>query len=645
MTALGLAAGASGPASSGGYEPSADDLALLGRLRPAHPRVILTPGAIEELRALVRSDAEARAMLSDLKARAARILGEPPVKYELKGPRLLEQSRRCVERTSTLALLHVLEGERKWLERALLELRSAAAFKDWNPSHFLDTAEMLFAFAVGYDWLHGSLSDEERELLRGAMVSKGLLPTAEAHAKGAWWTKCNHNWNQVCNGGAVAGALALAEVERPLAAYVLGRSLRSLPLAMASFAPDGGWAEGPGYWSYATQYNVYLLASLDSALGTDLGLSNLAGFEETPLFRIASEGPTGLFFNYADCGERAGRAAQMWYFARKFAEPAWSEWARERPGGSAFDLIWFVPRGAVLGRGTQTSRGAKSAAPLPLDSVFRGIDVAFLRGAWRDQSASYAGFKGGDNAANHSHLDLGTFVFDSLGVRWAVDLAGDDYNLPGYFGKERWGYYRLRTEGHNTLVISGENQEPKAKAPIVAFCSSHSTRQGPSASSPGAADLFGLRDAAFAVADLSAAYAKKARSVRRGVALLDRRDLLVLDEVEANEPVEVIWQMHTKAKAELDPPGARGGALLEQDGKALLARLLLPKEGARFELLPAEGRGTPNKGVQKLAVRLAAPCAIAVLLSPVPAAPAPAHLEPLAAWIAKGRLEPPGKSR
>ena len=39
---------------------------------------------------------------------------------------------------------------------------------------------------------------------------------------------------------------------------------------MRSFAPDGGWAEGPGYWAYATHYNVFYLAALQS-LSPQLG--------------------------------------------------------------------------------------------------------------------------------------------------------------------------------------------------------------------------------------------------------------------------------------------------------------------------------------------------------------------------------------
>ena len=103
------------------------------------------------------------------------------------------------------------------------------------------------------------------------------------------------------------------------------------------------------------------------------------------------------------------------------------------------------------------------SSPPPLDKLFRGIDVAFFRSAGNDKDAFFVGFKGGDNKANHSHLDLGTFVLDALGQRWALDLGSDDYNLPGYFGKQRWNYYRLRTEGHNTLTIEGENQNPEAR--------------------------------------------------------------------------------------------------------------------------------------------------------------------------------------
>src|SRR6185437_13853424 len=118
-----------------------------------------------------------------------------------------------------------------------------------------------------------------------------------------------------------------------------------------------------------------------------------------------------------------------------------------------------------------------------------------------DPNATFVGFKGGSNAANHAHLDLGSFVLDALGQRWAVDLGPDDYNLPGYFGNKRWTYYRLTTAGHNTLTIDGENQAPSARAPLLAYWSSP--------------------DRALAVADLTAAYGKHGTRATRGIELLD----------------------------------------------------------------------------------------------------------------------------
>ena len=193
---------------------------------------------------------------------------------------------------------------------------------------------------------------------------------------------------------------------------------------------------------------------------------------------------------------------------------------------------------------------------MPLDAFFRGIDVAFFRSAWEDPQALYVGFKGGNNKANHSHLDLGTFVLDARGYRWAVDLGSDNYNLPAYFGKQRWTYYRLKTAGHNTLVINGVNQATSARAPIIAF---HATSAR-----------------AFAVADLTAAYPMTQR-VWRGVAMLDRERVLIEDEIEADQPVDIVWGMHTPAEMSID--GA--SAMLKQGAETVQARIIAPA-GATF---------------------------------------------------------------
>lgn len=581
---------------------------VLKTLRPGHPRLYLLDRDLAALRTRVASDPTAKAWYGQLKRDGERILTQPPVVHKLIGPRLLDQSRRALDRVSTLALLYRLDGDKRWLDRARKEMLAAAAFPDWNPSHFLDTAEMSHALGLGFDWLYKDLSGTDRAAVHEAIVRKGLEPGLKVYRGGKGWPTAIHNWNQVCNGGLTVAALAVADEEPAAAREVVDAARRSIVRAMRSFAPDGGWAEGPGYWSYATRYNCYFLDAVSTALGTDFGLKALPGFSETDRFWVHASGPAGQLFNYADCGEGAGGAAQVLWFAREFGHPGLA--AREAAfarSGDPFHLIWSAALDS-----------AKADPTLPTDALYRGIDVAFFRSAWDDPKAVYVGFKGGDNRANHSHLDLGSFVLDADGQRWAVDLGGDDYNLPGYFGRQRWDYFRLNTQSHNTLVVDGKDQDPKAKAPVVAYRSTPSR--------------------AYAVADLTAAYAPAVRTARRGVALIDSRRVLVEDEVAPARPGRLAWQMLTRAKVAAD--GAR--ATLTQKGATLTARILEPK-GATFEV---RGANPPppqrqNPGALLLTVNVSLedqPVRIAVLLEPGPGAGDPPAVEPLDRWIAEGAV-------
>jgi hypothetical protein len=245
----------------------------LETLRREHPRLLATSSDFTRLKDLVTSDPVAGRIYAAVRAQADAILKQEPVAHKLIGPRLLDQSRRALDRIQTLALVYRLSNERPHLDRAILEMRTAAGFPDWNPSHFLDTAEMTNALALGYDWLYADLTPDDRAVIRRAIVDKGLDPGIKTYRAKTWWTAVTHNWNQVCNGGMAMGALAIADEERERAAYVVGQSIDSIRLAMNSYGPEGGWNEGPGYWQYATLYNVYYLAALESALGTDFGLS------------------------------------------------------------------------------------------------------------------------------------------------------------------------------------------------------------------------------------------------------------------------------------------------------------------------------------------------------------------------------------
>ncbi len=592
---------------------------ILDRLNPQHPRLLITEETLARARKLIEDDERAREMYAQLQRHGERLLSEPPVRYELIGPRLLTQSRNCVERVYVFATLYLLQPESRWLDGVRNNIRSAANFPNWNPSHFLDVAEMTHAFAIAYDWLHGALSAGDRKVIREAILEKGLragIATGYEAGPGktpARWATTTNNWNQVCNGGMVLGALAIAEDEPELARKILPAALKSLPLAMKEFAPDGGWFEGVSYWQYTLRYTVPLLAGLETALGSRFGIDDASGFEETGDFYLHAVGPTGLFFNFSDSGRRkdAGFPWLHW-MARRFQRPLW-HWAASAnaSGQHPLSLLWYEPNPLPPRDGST-----------PRERVFLGIHAALMRSSWSRQ-ASYVGFYAGHNGVAHSQLEMGTFVFDAMGERWVEELGVDDYNLPGYFGAKRWDYYRLNSHGQNVMLFDGKSQQTPAHGTIT---------------SSGAGN-----GSAHAIADLTAGYAEIANSVRRGIRLLDdRRVLLVQDEFELKKPAVYQWQIHTLAEVQVDIDRARlvlGDKMMEIRGISRVPLDFVLEAPRTAE--PAGGDGKTeqtNTDYRKLVIRTRQPVqrgAVTVVLHPLvdPNAPRGANfVRPLDAW-------------
>lgn len=569
---------------------------LLDTLREEHPRLLLDSAGLAALKAVANDDETLQGVVADVLRQAERDLSRPRLTYDKRGPRLLHVSRECLRRVWSLGLAWRWTGEQRYADAVVENLLTVCAFKDWNPSHFLDTAEMSHAVGLGYDWLYDFIEPDTRDHIRESLVRLGLEPGVAAYegrGPSTWWPRNAHNWNQVCNGGLSIGALAVAEDEPELAETILGYALDSLPLALATYAPDGAWGEGPGYWNYATRYTAYGIAAFESALGTDFGLKASEGLSEAGYFPIHATGPTGLYLNYADSGERAARRPMgvVFWLARAYgaADYAASEHAAiaERGAGPEH-LVWYVPPPAE--------------DPVDeLDKLFRRpVEVAMMRSGW-DSDALFVGVKAGYNQVAHGHLDLGAFELDALGVRWARDLGSDDYNMPGYWnarkGGQRWSYYRLNTFSHNVPTLDGADQDADASSTFLGFTAGETPH---------------------ALIDVTEAYAPKASRAVRGVALVDgKRAALIQDEFTLSEEAEVAWGMTTDAEITINDDGS---AVLRQDGKALTASILSPK-GVGFSVESAEQEPPQkrNEGVRRLVLRLpfqVGDVRIAVLLSP-----------------------------
>ena len=516
------------------------------------PGLVLSSTHLGRMAAAIRDSERVLEIYTELCNKSNQLLDSLVAEYQLVGSRLLRQSQKTLLTTTTLAGLYLINGDERYAERARRELLAAAQFPDWNPSHFLDTAEMTAALSFGYDWLYTFLSHKDKDVIADAILQKGLNPGRMAYQLHHKWTYVKHNWNHVCNGGMILGALAIAKRDIDLAYDIFLSGCSSLQVGLSSFSPDGGWDEGPSYWNYATRYVAFCLGAMQSLFNTDFGLSQAAGLHCTGLFRLHCVGPLGKVFNYSDAFERAKEAPQMFWLASNFSTPVYASSELQRPGENAeiFHLIWH----------TDTSKVA-ALSDLPRHVYFRGCNVAFLRSSWNNPAAYFVGFKGGNNRANHCHLDLGSFVFDALGHRWVSDLGPDDYNLPDYFASRRYAYYRTRSEAHNVITLSGSNQVLDAVAPISDFQS--------------------YSDWACVEVDLTQAYAPHLLYARRGIALFDDGELIVHDYWHSDGKVNVIWTIHTAASINI----CRSSAILSLPGQQMEVRVLAP-DGVCFYTLP-----------------------------------------------------------
>lgn len=583
---------------------------------PPHPRLHMTDAALESLKSSEGDDATLRRIAGEIIAQADELCAAPPLEHELKGPRLLHVSRNCLRRISTLALAWRWTGKAVYGDAAVANLETVCNFPDWNPSHFLDTAEMSHAVGLGYDWLYGYMDPETREVIRQGLIRHGLEPGIKAYTQDKpWWIKSEFNWNQVCNSGLLIGALAVVESDPQYAEVIVPAAVASLPAALKSYNPDGVWSEGPSYWGYATRYTAYGLAALESALGTSFGLTDMEGMARTAYFPLLTAGPTGLYLNFADSGQNSRRKPlpTLFWLAKRYELPAVAyaehQLLLEQPA-SAHHLIWYVAPPADQG------------AALPLDHVFEStVPVAVSRSAWGDPEALFVGVKGGYNQVNHGHLDLGNFELDALGNRWARDLGSDNYNLPGYWDKKpggkRWNYYRLNSFSHNVPLIDGRGQDPMGKADFV--------RVGRSP------------EGAFTIVDLTSAYGAPASSLHRGVAsVTGRRAVLIQDEYTLQSPASLTWAMTTDAEITLT---SSRSAVLVQNDKTLHVDILSPDDG-QFAIESAEQPEPDhaNQGVRRLLAQVPpGPDAVTVTVCLRPAWPdggavALPAVSPLADW-------------
>ncbi len=526
---------------------------------PGHPRILLLKGEEAAIKKTIGKDTTWANVHLAILAESDRLLSVAPVERIQIGRRLLDKSREALRRLYMLSYTFRTTGEQKYLLRAEKELLAISAFSDWNPSHFLDVAEMTMAAAIGYDWLYDQLSPASRSAIKEAILKKGLEPSLDS--KNNSWLKAEHNWNQVCNAGMTFGAMAIYEDQQVLARQIINRAIGSIALPMKDYAPDGVYPEGYGYWGYGTSFNVLFISAVEKLFGSDFGLSQLPGFLLTAGFMENMTGPSGKPFNYSDAGSNGGLHPSMFWIADKAKDPSllWEE-RKFLKNSAGISLVRdrLLPSILLWSGGIEID---KIVAPSSTMWVGHGKNpVAMMRTSWTDPTAIYVAMKGGSVSVNHAHMDIGSFIMEAHGVRWAMDFGMQEYeSLESkgikLFGRtqdaQRWTVFRYTNLVHNTLTINNRHQDVNGFAPITS-----------SGNAPGFMNV---------VTDLSEVYKDELVTSNRGIAIVDKSYIVVRDEIEtANKESTIRWTMLTPATVKIT---GTDKAELTKDGKTMLIQV------------------------------------------------------------------------
>ena len=523
-----------------------------------------------------------------------KLLTVAPIQRIQIGRRLLDKSREAIRRVFFLAYSYRITGNMKYAERAEKELLAIAGFSDWNPTHFLDVAEMTMAVAIGYDWLYDYLSPASRAAIKEAILKKGLEPSLDSKYNS--WLRAEHNWNQVCNAGMTYGAMAIYEDEPALAKQIINRAIDAIVLPMKDYAPDGAYPEGFGYWGYGTGFNVMFLSAVEKLFGKDFGLSGMPGFLPSARYLENMTGTTGKPFNYSDAGGNGGLNPAMFWLATKMKDPSvlWVERNYLNRNPQSYINNRLLPAIILWSNEFDINK----IAP-PKSTMWTGHGknpVALMRTSWTDTNAIYVGMKGGSVSVNHAHMDIGSFVMDADGVRWAMDFGMQEYeSLESkgiqLFGRtqnaQRWTVFRLTNLVHNTLTINNQHQKVTGFAPIT------STGTSPSFMN--------------SVTDLTEIYKGQVAKANRGIAIVDKSYVVVRDEIETLDSSTTIrWTMLTPATVKII---SNNSAELTQNGKKLLLQVESTSEVAMktWSTDPPNSYDAPNPGTSLVGFEIIVP--------------------------------------
>ena len=551
--------------TSGGAESDFRFL-VLGSV-PPHPRLLLTPERLEQLRSQMPSDALRNIIRERAASSAAAIAYNPNAGDDIRlmssnsvlpGLRdyfaLLENYGNAIMLN---ALDYRLRGSKESLDVARRALLAASQWPTWTPTwfsaHGLHTYYEVGIFmqqnAFGYDLIADQLSASEKTQIANGFYKNAIRPAVEEYFLNDRMPIAASNHMAHAIGGAIGACIAvygdLPDWNTRFAPALAELLISNEKLLRGLFPGDGSEAEPAGYEAFAMEGMAFGMASLQRIgirpSGTDRMIDPFwwpyyIQYKPGRLLDTGDwDGELSALSGFAWTAEYSGDPTLRAFYDSAVTHSLKSIFA----AAQNHETLPYAPDMLDL---ICCTKPAGAVPPAPLSRLFPLRGSAALRSGW-GQNDTLVSLRVGA-WFNHEHHDEGSFQVASNGAEL---IAEADYT--DYYTDPRYQNYFTQVPGHNTIMLDDD-----------AF--SQNSFQGrywrsfvhyPSITRHVLGD--GID---YLSADLTPAYSGSLKSFTRKFLFLKPDVLLVHDRVDGDAPHRYTFLLHvpTGANPSVDRTGA-----------------------------------------------------------------------------------------
>ena len=575
--------------------PTADTLKSLFNSvsKNAHPRIILNEDKLDQL----RSDYKNNDMIKEW---ADAIIKRCDLRLKSKHIEFSDASftRSMRDNYPQLALAYLLTGETKYKDYLWEDIKGVCEFPNWKSTDGLAKGDASYGMAIAYDWLYDAWTPEQRNVMEEAIYNNILYYQHKAiygkiSGTGTYYAS-ETNRNAVSNGGPGMAIIAVFDVYPDKCADLLEKTYHLLEIMLAEFAPDGANTEGPAYWEYLMRYLAPFMQSTLYTFGDDFNIFDAPGFDRTVDFYLDIDGMTGVNNLHDAVADNHGVAGEVFCLANMLNRPDLTRALLAKMDVYGLDDgLWSLMY-------YDTSIKYDGTVDRALDAYYKGLEFVSMRSSWLNSAGIYASLHSGGHAKNsHNHVDVGSFVLDIGGQRFASDYGKESYDLKAS-GEYRYYYYRIRPEGHNVFVINPDTTGKDIGMNLVTETVS---------------EFVSKSRGAYTIISMDKAYEGYAQSASRGMMLGDdRKSVLIRDEIRGmtKDQNEVWWFMQMEnVEVTISDDGksailSKGGVdvhmQVASNASSWEIKLLPAEEMYPLEGLPDQENQTPNTNYTRLAI-------------------------------------------